>query len=588
MQNGVSQLSNKKWDDFENLGIRRREAIQRNSVGGGLIHPDNMSVPTSVIGGRFNPFANVLYASLDAEKANRIYEYRLMASFPEVSDILEKICNAFISQDHDGNIMKFKYLDPDLAPEILDEITRIFYEYIALYDFRRRGKKYIYDVLVDGEVYFEQVINTATEYNKRKGVLGIQKLPTELMETVYKDKSNGIVGVYIGRQITFNPTNPQQITNINFVPYNPNQIVCVSTNSWDPTGEWIVPFIERARKRYIQLSYLEDASVIYRLVRAPERLVFTVNTGNMPAPKAERYLRDLQSKYWKTKTFDINTGDIMSKFQPQAMLDAFWLSTGANGEGVGVNTIGGNANFGEMEDINYFIRGLYRAMHVPTTYLDPQSAASVDSSQVLNEQLDFDNFIITLQNLFEEPLKQGFISHLKMRGLYKEYGIKENMIDIQFVPPTDYYELRRTQSLQIKADAYGKIVGTEFFSKAWAAQHILGLTPGQIKLMYSLRKKEACQEWEIAQISNNGPLWKQMLLQQMGGGQEGEGMQGGEDGFGGEDFGGDMGGMDEFSGDMGPDVGMDDMGGDMGEDMGDMGQQMEEMGTEAEAALDAI
>lgn len=390
MQNGISELSNPKWQDFEELGIRRREALQRNSVGGGLIHPDNQNIPSSVIGGRFNPFSNVLYASLDAEKANRIYEYRLMASFPDVSECIDIICNNFISENEDGNVINFKYNDPDLPPEILDEITQDFQDYIAHYELKRRGKKYLYDLLVDGEVFFEQIINTATEENKKMGVLGVQKLPTELMETVFKDKTNGIVGVYIGRQVTFDPTNPQQITNINFVPYNPNQIVYISTSSWDPTGEWIVPFIERGRKRYIQLSYLEDAIVIYRLVRAPERLVFKINTGSMPAPKAEKFLMDMQNKYWKTKTFDVNTGDIQSKFQPQAMLDAIWTSTGASGEGVQVDTLSGGQNLGQLDDLLYFQRALYRALRVPTNNLDPNSTASVDSSQLLKEELNFD------------------------------------------------------------------------------------------------------------------------------------------------------------------------------------------------------
>lgn len=583
MQNGISQLSNKKWSDFEELGIRRREALQRNSVGGGLIHPDNQNIPTSVIGGRFNPFANVLYASLDAEKANRIYEYRLMSSFSEVSDCLMKIANNFISQNHDGEVVTFKYTDGDLAPEILEELTLMFKDYVAMYDFKRRGKKYVKDLLVDGEIYFEQIINTATEFNKEKGVLGVQKLPAELMETVYKDKTNGVVGVYVGRQITFDATNPQQITNINFVPYQANQVVCISSGQWDPNGEWIVPFIERARKRYIQLSYLEDAIVIYRLVRAPERLVFTVDTGTMPAPKAERYLKDLQSKYWKTKTFDINTQDIQSKFQPQAMLDAFWMSKGANGEGVGVSTIGGGQNLGSMEDLDYFIKALYRAMHVPTSFLDSNSTASVDSSQILNEQLDFADFIIDLQHCFEEGIKQGFISHLKLTKKYKEWGLRENKMEVEFVPPTDYYEMRRMQSLQIKADAFSKIASNDFFSKSWAAKHVMGLTPGQIKLQYSLRKKEAVQDWEIGQIQSNGPLWKKMMFAQMQGGGQGEG--GPESDM---DMGGDMDFGDEFGGPEGDFGGADLEGGFEEMSPEDLDAGMEESGSDAGEAAEAL
>ena len=575
MQNGISELSNPKWQDFEELGIRRREALQRNSVGGGLIHPDNQNIPSSVIGGRFNPFSNVLYASLDAEKANRIYEYRLMASFPDVSECIDIICNNFISENEDGNVINFKYNDPDLPPEILDEITQDFQDYIAHYELKRRGKKYLYDLLVDGEVFFEQIINTATEENKKMGVLGVQKLPTELMETVFKDKTNGIVGVYIGRQVTFDPTNPQQITNINFVPYNPNQIVYISTSSWDPTGEWIVPFIERGRKRYIQLSYLEDAIVIYRLVRAPERLVFKINTGSMPAPKAEKFLMDMQNRYWKTKTFDVNTGDIQSKFQPQAMLDAIWTSTGASGEGVQVDTLSGGQNLGQLDDLLYFQRALYRALRVPTNNLDPNSTASVDSSQLLKEELNFDKMIIEFHHMFEEGFKQGFIAHEKLMGKWKDYKLRENKIEIQFVAPTDYFDLRRMQSMQIRVDAYNKAISTEFLSKAWAAKHYLRLNKGQISLQYRMRQNEALLDWKIQQMQQNGPLWKLALQSQLtdGGGEPAEG--GDMDFGGGDDFGGDF----DTGGDM--DIGGGDEGSDFDSDMDDMG-------SDADGALDTL
>lgn len=575
MQNGISELSNPKWQDFEELGIRRREALQRNSVGGGLIHPDNQNIPSSVIGGRFNPFSNVLYASLDAEKANRIYEYRLMASFPDVSECIDIICNNFISENEDGNVINFKYNDPDLPPEILDEITQDFQDYIAHYELKRRGKKYLYDLLVDGEVFFEQIINTATEENKKMGVLGVQKLPTELMETVFKDKTNGIVGVYIGRQVTFDPTNPQQITNINFVPYNPNQIVYISTSSWDPTGEWIVPFIERGRKRYIQLSYLEDAIVIYRLVRAPERLVFKINTGSMPAPKAEKFLMDMQNKYWKTKTFDVNTGDIQSKFQPQAMLDAIWTSTGASGEGVQVDTLSGGQNLGQLDDLLYFQRALYRALRVPTNNLDPNSTASVDSSQLLKEELNFDKMIIEFHHMFEEGFKQGFIAHEKLMGKWKEYKLRENKIEIQFVAPTDYFDLRRMQSMQIRVDAYNKAISTEFLSKAWAAKHYLRLNKGQISLQYRMRQNEALLDWKIQQMQQNGPLWKLALQSQLtdGGGEPAEG--GDMDFGGGDDFGGDF----DTGGDM-------DIGG--GDEGSDFDSEMDDMGSDADGALDTL
>ena len=124
MRNGVATMSNPKWEHFEETGIRRKEALVNNSVSNGLVHMDNGNIAAG-ISGQFNPFANVLYASLDASKANRIYEYRLMASYPEVGDAIEEISNSFINQDERRRIIHFRYNDVEMDNEKLKKLECI-------------------------------------------------------------------------------------------------------------------------------------------------------------------------------------------------------------------------------------------------------------------------------------------------------------------------------------------------------------------------------------------------------------------------------------------------------------------------------
>lgn len=579
LSGGVAQLANEKWVDFDDTGIRRKEMLAQHSVAGSLMRPNTNGTPGNVIGGRFNPYANVLYASLDAEKANRIYEYRLMASFPEVNEAIDKICNQFLHEDERGNVVKFKYLDEDLPSEYLKDIEDEWDNYIRLFDLRRRGRRMCYDYLVDGEVYMEFIMANDTESHKKRGIIGVSRFQTELMETVYKDKCNGIVGAFVGRVVTFNENSPQQIVDMEYVPFHPNQVFYVSSGNFDPTGEWIVPYIERARKRYIQLSYLEDAIVIYRLVRAPERLVFTVDTGNMPAPQAEAYLRSLQQSYWKQKTFDINKGDIMQKFEPQSMLDAFWVAKGQGNEGVQITPLAGGQNLGQLEDLNYFIKALYRALQVPTNYVDPAAQTSADQSSILREELDFAEFIMSIQKRFEEPLIEGFVTHLKLQGKWQQYNLREHDIQVQFNPPSSYYEMRKRQAWDLAINSLSTAAGIEQFSKMWLMKHLLNLTNEEIMDNVKLRKLEAAHEWEIAQIQQAGPLWKQQVLTDLAGGAA-EAAGGGEGGAGGGDFGGGPGGGD-FGG------GGEDFGGafdDAGFSDDDMGE-MEDAGADAADAL---
>lgn len=567
MQNGITQVSNPKWLDFDETGIRRKEALVNNSVSQGLLHPDLSSVPASAIGGRYNPFANVIYASLDASKANRIYEYRLMASYPEVTDAVEEISNAFITFDEATKLPAFfEYNDKKAAIEVTKQLQEEWEYFVNMFNFRQNGKKYCTDFIIDGEVYLELVICNDSPETRKKGILGVQRLQTELMETIYKDKSNGLVASYVGRSVAYDPNNPQNIVKMSYVPYHPNEVFYVSSGNWDPSGEYVVPFIERARKRYIQLSYLEDAIIIYRLVRAPERLIFTVDTTNMPAPAAEQHLRNLQQAYWKTKTFDINTNDITQKYEPQAMLDAFWIAKQANGNSVDITQLAGGQNLGQLDDLNYFIKALYRALHVPVSRLDPDKQAATDPSQTLQEEIKFAEFIISIQRQFAEALKQAFITHLKFKGLYQQFKLRENLMNVEFYPPQNYFKMRGLQRIQIEADAFGKLAGIDVFSKTYLLKRIMNWNDNDILSSYKMRKLEAAQEWEIQQILNGGPNWKQMVLAQMSAGGVGE------------TEGGDMGGMD-MGGDMGADMGGMDMGG--GEDIGaEAGETMDMGGDE--------
>lgn len=565
MRNGIATMSNPKWEDFEDTGIRRKEALVNNSVSHGLVHMDNTAAVATGVGGQFNPFANVLYASLDAAKANRIYEYRLMASYPEVGDAIEEISNSFINEDERKRVITFKYLDPSLSNDNYKKLVKEFDYFINLFNLKQRGKKYCEDYLIDGELFLELIVCTAAEATKKKGIVGALKLQTELMEAHYRDKQNDIIAAFTGKSITFEGNNNNNIVKMEHVPYQANQVLYIHSDNWDPTGEFVIPYIERARKRYIQLSYLEDAIVIYRLVRAPERLIFKVDTGNLPTPKAEAHLQRLKDRYFKSKAFDINTGDITQKFEPQSMLDSFWVSKGNGNEGVEITQLQGGQNLGQLDDLNYFIKALYRALRVPTNRLESESQGAIDSSTLLREEIRFAEFIISIQRKFAEAFKQAFISHLKFTGLYQQFKLKEHMFELEFVPPSNYFYMRRLQAIQIAGDAYSKIAGIDVMSKTWTLKNIMGLTDNEILDQYRMRKLEAAHEYEIAQITSAGPNWKMAVLMQQSG-AEGAGV-GGDTGGG--DMGSDLGGGIDFGGGG-------DMGGDLGSDIGGAEETLDE------------
>lgn len=550
LRGGISQFENPKWDNFERTGMRRKEALLTHSVSGSLLHQQEPTSYGAAYGGRYNAYANVLYHTLDAEKSNRIYEYRLMAAFPEVANCIEEYTDNFIWEDERGHVVNLKYTDEDLPEEQVKDIEQEFQTFAGYFDFKNNGSQMCKDYITDGELFYEYLIDNSSPENRKRGILGVQRLQTELMEAVYKDKINGIVGAFIGRNITYNDKTKHQVM-INNVPYHPNEVFHIHSGTWDPSGEWVIPFIERARKPYVQLSYLEDAIVIYRLVRAPERLIFDIDCGNMPPHEAEAYIQSVQQEYWRSKSFDLDKADIVNKFEPQSMLDAFFLSRSNGMQAVQISQLAGGQNLGQLDDLQFFLKALYRALRIPVTYLNDDAQASVDPSSVLRDELRFAKRIIGFQNKFAQGLRDGFITHLKLTGKYDEYQLKESAFEIKFCPPSNYYELRRKQSIQLDAQAFNAIAGNDYISHSWAMKRVWGLTNAEIKQNQRLLMIDAINQWKVEQAKANGPFWETAAATAMS--QGGEGGEGGGEMGGGLDFGGgDFGDMD-----MNMDIDMD-------------------------------
>jgi hypothetical protein len=242
----------------------------------------------------------------------------------------------------------------------------------------------------------------------------------------------------------------------------------------------------------------------------------------MPAPKAEAYLKKLINNYWSSKTFDIDQTDVVKKFNPQSMLDAFWFPKRQGSEGSSVSQLAGGQNLGELADLMYFIKKLYRSLKVPTSRLDPEDAFR-DGSEILREELKFARFIIRQQQRFATGIKRGFITHLKLKGLWDKYELTDNNIDIQFNVPTNFYELRENQRIEMKAATYNSVANNEFVSKTYAQKKYLGWKDKDILANREFLRKDAELQWELQQIATAGPAWKeQAIATDISGGMGGE------------------------------------------------------------------
>ena len=501
VMDNVQQL-NPKFKHFYNTGTKRDVALAKNSISQQVVTWDQ-GVGAVAIDKNYHQF---MYANVDLDKEKRLRDYRIMAAYAEVGDALDEICDDSINVNEDtGSCVSINFRNCDLSVSAQNELTKEFNNIVKYFDFENKGWEYLRSLLVDGEVYFEHIIH---EDHPEKGILGILLIPTELIDPIYDNVQNTLIKGYLFRQAILNPKT-QKVEKYEYIPFDKNQITYVHSGTWNEDKTMRLPFVEGARRAYRQLTMIEDSIVVYRLVRAPEKLVFNVDVGNMPPPKAEAYLKKLMHNYWNRKTYDRNQDGQVNAFNPQSMLDSFWFAKRSGNNGTEVTQLAGGQNLGELTDLMYFVKKLYKALKVPVNRLETESTYN-DGTEILREELKFAKFIMRQHQRFAEGLKNTFITQLKMKELWKEYDLKEENIDIKFNAPNSFHTLREQQIFEVKSGNFANMSGNEFVSNTYCQKKYLGWSDDDVLANRAFLKKDKEFAWELSQIESVGPNWRDL------------------------------------------------------------------------------
>lgn len=496
----ISKL-NPKFREFQDTGSRRTEALARQSISS---NTDYNNINPGAFFNIDNSFTQYMYANIQADKISRLRDYRVMAAFPEVADALDEICDESLSKDDSSLLVRLTFKKADLQKEVRQKLDEEFQTYIEYFELERKGWEYVRNLLVDGEIYFEHIIHK--DYPE-EGILGVVTIPSELIDPIFGNVQNLLIKGYLLRKPVFDKTNPTKIVDYQLIPMDKNQVTYINSGIWNENKTMRLPFIENARRAYRQLSLIEDSVVIYRLARAPERLVFNVDVGNMSPPKAESYLKKLMNQYWSKRTFDSQQGGQVLKFNPQSYLDNYWFAKRTGSDGTSVQQLAGGQNLGELKDLNYFLEKLYRSLKVPLNRLNKESAYN-DSMSILKEELKFAKFVVRIQQQLADGFKNGFITHLKLKKIWEDFELKETAFDIDFTPPSNFFEMRQVQKLEIKANAFNMMTQNESISKTYAQKKYLKWTDTEIIANKEFLRKDKEFEWELGQIQAGGPNWK--------------------------------------------------------------------------------
>jgi len=513
---------NSKYELFDRLSKRQELRIMQQSVlTGPAMRQQDYYNPGSFVSD--HAYHQYIYANVDSDKIRRLAEYRRMAAYAEISDALNEICDEVIVKDENDSVIHINFSQfSAIGQEEKNELVKEFSRYINIFDLAHKGWLYARRLLVEGELFFENVIH---EDNRDKGIIGVLNIPGELINPIYDNIQNEVIENFVFQKpisLSNNPSAPLSQMQSNTSPANSlqqqivtlqgNQVTYIHSGMWNEDQSIRIPFIENCRRAYKQLSLLEDSIIIYRMVRAPERLKFKIDVGNMPPAKAESYLKQLMQQYWSKQTYNSNTsspgaGNI---YNPQSMLDSYWFAR-RNGEvGSDVETMQGGANLGQLDDLMYFVNKLYKSLGVPVSRLNPNETFK-DGSEILKDELRFAKMIVRLQTQLAAGLKNSFITHLKLKGLWKEFHLHESFFNLTFTPPSNFFAIRQQQLLELKMKNFSDMAQNDGISNTFAQRHYLGYTDSKIGENMEWKRKDAALRWEISQIETNGPNWREVL-----------------------------------------------------------------------------
>jgi hypothetical protein len=437
------------------------------------------------------------YVDLDGTAKNEvelISRYREMAMQPEIESAIDDIMNEAIVQDDDGKIIEIVLDDLDQPEKIKKAIKEEFHTILRLLNYKHMAQDIFRRYYIDGRLYYNVLID------KENPIAGIKELryidPRKLRKVreikKKKDERTGaeIVDVF-NEYYIFN----DKVVSGSSSSYGPvgvritlDSIVSVVSGLMDSRRAVVLSYLHKAIKPLNQLRMIEDATVIYRISRAPERRIFYIDVGNLPKLKAEQYLRDIMVKYKNKLVYDAQTGEVRDDRKFLSMMEDFWLPRREGGKGTEITTLPGGQNLGELEDVKYFQKKLYNSLSVPISRLEPNQGFSIGRvAEVTRDELKFAKFVDRLRNKFSDIFNQALRVQCVLKGIctadewdqFKEHIYYDFIKDNNFSELKDAELMRERLSLLAAVDPYTG----RYFSQAWIQRNVLRLTDDQIKEM---------------------------------------------------------------------------------------------------------
>ena len=415
-----------------------------------------------------------------------IRRYRDIAIQPECDSAIEDIVSEAIASDERDMCVSIALDNLQVSTSIKKRIKEEFERILQLLDFNNKAHDIFRRWYVDGRLFYHKVIDTKSP---RKGIQQLRYIDPRKIKKVREVQTGkrGQVDVvkkfkefYIYNQHGHQVNNTSTGVKLTFdsIAYCPSGLIDMHKGT-------VLSYLNKAIKPVNQLRMIEDSVVIYRISRAPERRIFYIDVGNLPKIKAEQYLKDVMNRYRNKLVYDASTGEIRDDRNHMSMLEDFWLPRREGGRGTEITTLPGGANLGEIDDITYFQRKLYRSLNVPISRLEAEQNFSLGrSTEITRDELKFTKFVGKLRKKFSVIFNDLLKTQLILTGVIaeEEWKSMSEHIQFDFLQDNNFTELKNAELLKERLEMLSQVenyVGT-YFSKEWVKKNVLHLTDDEI------------------------------------------------------------------------------------------------------------
>ena len=444
-----------------------------------------------------------------------IKRYREMSLHPEVDSAIEDIVNEAIVSDSNDSPVQIDLDNLNASDGIKKKIRSEFKYILDLLDFDKKCHEIYRNWYIDGRIYYHKIIDLK---NPQEGIQELRYIDAMKMRYIRQQKKKAgdklsplqkltsdnpmeyefpeIEEYFIyNPQTTYPSANPTQTGQSQGIKITKDAIAYCTSGLVDRNKGNTLSYLHKAIKSLNQLRMIEDSLVIYRLSRAPERRIFYIDVGNLPKVKAEQYLRDVMMRYRNKLVYNADTGEIRDDKKYMAMLEDFWLPRREGGRGTEISTLPGGQNLGEITDIEYFKKKLYRSLNVPPSRMDGEGGFNLGrSSEILRDELKFTKFVGRLRKRFSNMFNDMLRTQLLLKNVItpEDWEVMSEHIQYDFLYDNHFSELKEAELLNERlslAQVAEPYVG-KYYSQDYVRRKILRQTDIEILEQDKLIEKE--------------------------------------------------------------------------------------------------